>query len=44
MNSANMSGEIMAEKSHCNFAIRPGAQAQKFDPPTSSRNMSYRTS
>ena len=28
MNSPNMAGEIMAEKSHCNFDMRPGAQAQ----------------
>ena len=40
MNSPNMSAEIMAEKSHWNLAMRPGAQAQKMLPPTSSRMMS----
>ena len=40
MNSRNMAGEIIAEKSHWNLASLPGAHAQKTLPPTSSRRMS----
>lgn len=36
MNSPNISGEIIAEKSHWSLDIRPGAHAQKWLPPLSS--------